>query len=163
MKKTRSSNTADAPHHGAHEQDGRPVMLVGPVEGDRARDTCFGQLPWRICCISSVLEFHVEAFRLQPQVVVCEETLPDGSWRNVLQLTARLPNPAPLIVTSRLADERLWAEVLNLGGYDLLAKPLSKTEVYRAVSLAWQYASRQNCLRTAAGAATVPSRLTSVQ
>jgi hypothetical protein len=32
-------------------------------------------------------------------------------------------------VISRLADEYLWAEVLNLGGHDVLAKPLRQAEV----------------------------------
>jgi DNA-binding response OmpR family regulator len=49
----------------------------------------------------------------------------------------RLPEPPFLIVTSRLADERLWAEVLNLGAYDVLAKPFESKEVVRIVSLAW--------------------------
>ena len=44
--------------------------------------------------------------------------------------------PAPLIVGDRLADERLWAKVLNLGGYDLLAKPFNAKEVLHVVSTA---------------------------
>jgi DNA-binding response OmpR family regulator len=35
-----------------------------------------------------------------------------------------------------LADERLWAEVLNLGAYDLLAKPFDVREVLHAVTTA---------------------------
>jgi len=34
-----------------------------------------------------------------------------------------------LIVTTRLADECLWAEVLNLGGFDLISKPFYEKEV----------------------------------
>jgi DNA-binding response OmpR family regulator len=44
--------------------------------------------------------------------------------------------PPPLLVTSRLADDALWAEVLNVGGYDVLAKPLDSEEVARVVSAA---------------------------
>jgi len=43
-----------------------------------------------------------------------------------------------LIVTSRVADARLWAEVLNLGGFDVIAKPFHAPEVLhvlRTVSL----------------------------
>jgi FixJ family two-component response regulator len=40
---------------------------------------------------------------------------------------------------SRHADERLWAEVLNLGGYDLLAKPLEGDEVSRVVEMACRH------------------------
>jgi CheY-like chemotaxis protein len=39
------------------------------------------------------------------------------------------PDPPMLIVTSRLADDYLWAEALNLGAYDVLAKPFDASEV----------------------------------
>lgn len=74
--------------------------------------------------------------RFQPWVVVCDQDLADGDWRdllNDLQCEQRMP---PLIVSSRLADDRLWAEVLNLGGYDLLAHPFAATEVSRVVKMA---------------------------
>ena len=41
-----------------------------------------------------------------------------------------------LIVVARVGDERLWAEVLNLGGYDVLAKPLDPAEVDYVISAA---------------------------
>ena len=50
-----------------------------------------------------------------------------------------LPDPPLLIVTSRLADERLWAEALNLGAWDVLAKPFEADEVIRIVSIAGQH------------------------
>jgi DNA-binding response OmpR family regulator len=66
-------------------------------------------------------------------VVICEDSLPDGSWREVLRTLQALGRSPALIVTSRLADDRLWAEVLNLGGYDVLAQPLRAQEVMWAV------------------------------
>jgi len=45
----------------------------------------------------------------------------------------------PLIVAHRLADEYLWAEVLNLGGYDLLATPFDQKQVLYAVSAACRW------------------------
>jgi len=44
-----------------------------------------------------------------------------------------------LIVASRLADDRLWAEALNLGAWDVLAKPFDRREVFRSVKSAWQH------------------------
>jgi DNA-binding response OmpR family regulator len=66
-------------------------------------------------------------------VVICEDPLPDGSWLDVLRAVQVLPRSPALIVTSRLADNSLWAEVLNLGGYDVLAQPLRAEEVMFAV------------------------------
>lgn len=77
-------------------------------------------------------------------VVLCDCDLRSGSWKNVLEKTANCSTPPHLIVTSRLADEALWAEVLNLGGFDVLAKPFDSEEVRRVVSGAWQNWIRTN-------------------
>ena len=61
--------------------------------------------------------------------VICERNLTGGCWKDVLvELEDCNPSP-PLIVTSRHADNHLWAEVLNLGGYDVLATPFEELEV----------------------------------
>ena len=79
------------------------------------------------------------ALRKRPfEIVVCERDLPTGSWQDVLEQVTILPDPPSLIVTSRLADERLWAEALNLGAYDVLAKPFNRTEAMRVLGAAWR-------------------------
>lgn len=71
-------------------------------------------------------------------VVICEHTLPDGDWRSLLAQMDKMALPPSLIVSSRLADERLWAEVLNLGAFDLLlGAPFEPEEVLRVTESAW--------------------------
>jgi FixJ family two-component response regulator len=48
-----------------------------------------------------------------------------------------LPNSPLVIVISMHADEHLWAEALNLGAHDVLAKPLDAREVERVLQWAW--------------------------
>jgi len=73
----------------------------------------------------------------RPKVVLCEQVFADGDWRDLLrELDAHAPEAPPVIVCSRLADDRLWAEVLNLGGYDVLSKPFASAEVNRVVGMA---------------------------
>ncbi|HEX2917363.1 MAG TPA: response regulator, partial [Edaphobacter sp.] len=67
-------------------------------------------------------------------VLICERNLPDGSWKDVLSAVAVKSSPPAVIVACRLADEHLWAEVLNLGGYDVLAKPFDAKEVLWTVN-----------------------------
>jgi len=74
--------------------------------------------------------------RTDLRLVICEQDLPDGSWKDILDAIATESDPPSLIVTSRLADDRLWAEVLNLGGYDVLAQPFDREEVRRVAVLA---------------------------
>jgi DNA-binding response OmpR family regulator len=57
-------------------------------------------------------------------------------------------DPPLLIVTSRLADDRLWTEALNLGAYDVIAKPFDRKEVDRVLNLAWARWSRSNSARS---------------
>ncbi|MEI9970826.1 MAG: hypothetical protein WDO73_01555 [Ignavibacteriota bacterium] len=79
---------------------------------------------------------NARPFLPDASVVVCDDKLVDGNWKDLLARLEVLPSDPPLIVTSRLADERLWAEVLNSGGYDLLAEPFRTEEVVRSVQLA---------------------------
>ena len=76
-------------------------------------------------------------------VVICENNLPDGDWKSLLAEMDQLPLRPVLIVASRLADDRLWAEVLNLGAFDLLlAEPFEPEEVLRVTESAWREANR---------------------
>lgn len=74
-----------------------------------------------------------------PAVVVCDRELPDGTWKDLFRLAAGVADAPPVVVVSRHADEALWAEVLNLGGYDVIAKPFERNEVSRVVQMASRY------------------------
>lgn len=71
-------------------------------------------------------------------VVVCESDLGQGSWREMLAQMVRVENSPSLVVTSRLADERMWVDALTLGAYDVLAKPFDARELKRVIGLAWR-------------------------
>jgi DNA-binding NtrC family response regulator len=83
--------------------------------------------------------------------VLTEAYLPDGNWKDVLNLTYELGAP-PVIVTHRFADDRFWAEVLNLGCYDMLAQPFDTREVQRILTLACAQTPAKSVAR--AGSAT---------
>jgi DNA-binding response OmpR family regulator len=70
-------------------------------------------------------------------VMVAEADSQSSPWRELLARIQPLPEPPALILASRLADERLWAEALNLGAYDVLAKPFAPHELIRSVTNAW--------------------------
>lgn len=72
-------------------------------------------------------------------VVLCDRDLKPGTWISVLDHIKTLPTAPSLIVASRLADDRLWAEALSLGAWDVLAKPFNRLEVIRSVKSAWQH------------------------
>jgi DNA-binding response OmpR family regulator len=84
-----------------------------------------------------MLSATVRLQREKAPIVLCERESVTGSWKDMLETVGRFPAPPMLIVTSRTADEYLWAEALNLGAYDVLSKPYHAPEVVRVLSMAW--------------------------
>lgn len=114
------------------------VLAVSPHNEDHAcLRAIFSHSNWRIFSARDCAEAlrFLRANRLA--VLVSECDLPDGDWKSLLDSLSSLPLPPLLVVTSRNADDTLWAEVLNLGAYDVLSKPFDRAEVTRIISLAW--------------------------
>ncbi len=116
-------------------------MLVSGVEEDhRFLGDFFSQQGW-ILYQTRTLESAMDFLRYNPvPVVMTERDLPLGDWKNLLAAIGHLPHAPLLIVAARLADENLWAEVLNLGGHDVLAKPFQAKELLWVLGTAWQLA-----------------------
>jgi DNA-binding NtrC family response regulator len=118
------------------------VIAVSPFESDHiVLAHIFGHTAWRLDSARTMREASVQLFAPRvtaaPPVILCDETLYDGNWKVLLSMTQELPEPHNFIVTSSQADDRLWAEVLNLGAYDVLQKPFRSQEVFRTIGLAW--------------------------
>lgn len=117
-----------------------PLLIVGSLEEDDAgRQQVLGRYIGQEQHVRSCGEARRLLYKTAVQVVICERDLPDGSWRDILESTAALKDPPAVIVTSRLADDRLWLEVLEAGGYDVLAKPWNGREARRTIALARKY------------------------
>jgi DNA-binding response OmpR family regulator len=122
------------------------LLSVGPIEEDHAslegilkfsKCDLIPKCEWKVSACQTLASARTALRKLRVPVVVCESDLQPGTWKEVLEELRTLPDPPFLIVTSRLADERFWAEALNLGAYDVLAKPFDHTEVSRIVGIAW--------------------------
>jgi DNA-binding NtrC family response regulator len=73
-------------------------------------------------------------------VILTEANLNDGTWRDILELARQVAPRSEVIVTDAGADARFWAEVLNMGAYDLIAQPFATGEVQRILSNAYSRA-----------------------
>ena len=115
---------------------GTTILSVSPFEQDHMSVQSSDQAEWALYKANTL----GSALKLLRQrdiaVVLCERDLAPGTWTGMLEQMNRMPEAPPLIVTSRLADEGLWVEALNLGAYDVLAKPFDRRELVRSISLA---------------------------
>jgi len=112
------------------------VMLVsGEEQNHRTLGDSLERGGWRVDHARSFADFAT-ASENGPAVVVTDYALPDGPWTKVLH-HARAHAPAlEVVVYSPLADEHLWAEVICLGGFDVLSDLSDEIELLRVTTAA---------------------------
>jgi DNA-binding response OmpR family regulator len=117
----------------------RPAaLLVSHDPDDREQlKPLFHAQKWKLHTAPSHAAAQAALQRHEIPVVVAERDLPSGDWKQLLAHTQGLRHRPLLVVASRLADDYLWSEVLNLGGHDVLRKPFRASEVLRVLSHAW--------------------------
>ena len=118
------------------------ALLVSPFESDHAvLRLVFSRDNWKLrSAYSSEAALSLMSKERIP-IIICN--LRNGDWKGLLEAGTKLPNPSKLIVSSRLMDERLWAEALNMGAHDVLATPFDAREVFRTVAMAWHSWQRE--------------------
>jgi DNA-binding NtrC family response regulator len=116
------------------------VLFVGALDDDRSRlEQILGAPAWVVIATHDLASAVAVLQEHEIAVVLCERYLQPGTYVDMLEHINVLADPPSLIVTSRLADEHLWAEALNLGAWDVLATPFDGTEALRSIHLAWQH------------------------
>lgn len=136
------------------EKTSRRVLSISPSPEDHDfLRTVLETSAWELCSVDNCRDAIARLRSHAVSVIFCEGVLEDGTWKDILT-TIQGPADAPaLIVTSRLADAFLWSEVLNLGGYDVLAKPFSQREVRHVIDNVVLLAERRAGTVVVAGAA----------
>ena len=116
--------------------DREAIVFVSASAGDaRALREIAGPGGWMVVNVPDLAGARAVVDKLGPRLVVCDTEIEGhGTWRDLLTRPDGEPRFA-LVVASRLADDTLWSEVLNLGGLDVLRKPFSAEEVARVLGL----------------------------
>jgi DNA-binding NtrC family response regulator len=115
------------------------ILSVSPHEEDHlSLNAIIAHSKWKLFTATDLASALSLLHDHEITVLLCERELHPGTWIDVLEHITLLPHAPSLIVSSRLADDRLWAEALNLGAWDVLAKPFDHIGVIRSVKSAWQ-------------------------
>lgn len=127
------------------------ILSISRDEQDHSSlQTIFSQ--WDVLRAADLSAAHRALPGKNISVVVCDcdSTLED--WTEILADVQQMPVPPSVIITSRLADDRLWSQALNLGAWDVLAKPFDTAEVVRTLRNAWEHWRNQHRVRPTAKA-----------
>ncbi len=121
----------------------RILAVFAQAEDRNSLFELFRDFRWKSHFVDNSTGLRDAFSEFRPNVIMTDSALPEGeSWKDVLRSAHERSGGVPVIVGSRLADERLWAEVLNLGGYDLLVKPFIAAEVRNVINSACRHFDR---------------------
>lgn len=108
---------------------GDSVILVEPFPAERELiETVLTAEGIEVLSADCLLEAVLQQAVTQGRVILYDADAPEH-WRTALEQFLRMQPVAHVIVLSRLADDHMWIEVLDTGGYDLLMKPLRGEEI----------------------------------
>ena len=118
----------------------RPCILVisrDAAQRQALRSVCAAS-DWNVSEARDWRETVLVLSRSGADVILCDDRLADGTWKDVLSVIAPLPESPRLIVLFDSASPAECSEVLNLGGFNVLNKPLNEAEVKLTVAAAWR-------------------------
>lgn len=101
-------------------------------------DSLAGRTRWKMDRARTASEAGAFIAGNDVAVILCAAELPDGTWKDVLASVTENRRRARVVVLAGRADDHIWSDVLDSGGYDVLAKPLEASEAVRVISLAWR-------------------------
>ena len=78
-----------------------------------------------------------------PELILTDLRLSDGTWEDVVRISQSASLPVNVIVISRLADIRLYMEVLQSGAFDFISPPFLTSELSHVLRTAFGNVSRQ--------------------
>lgn len=126
-----------------HLPELKAVLLVSSSEETRSPLlSILAATLWNVHLAKNCAEAEALLRRHDIRIVICDARFAGGCWRDLLRSLNTMKLPVSLIVTAPIADEALWAEVLNLGGYDVLVQPFDSQEVLRIGTAAFRNAAR---------------------
>ena len=121
--------------------EGRKALMLA-IDLDASQ--CIGEVLERCgfepVLLSTIAELRSCIRESGTSVLVCEEVLLDGNYKEVLRVSCDVGGHIPVVVFSRFADWDQYLEAIRLGAFDCLRYPFRTGELRWAVNQALQSA-----------------------
>jgi CheY-like chemotaxis protein len=114
------------------------AAIVALVVSEQDRGVLRGSGP-DVRFAESCAEAGALSERLRSPIILFDRDWPGTEWRTAVASLAASPHGACVVLLSGVSDDYLRQEVIRMGGYDVLPKPLRAENVQRAVKLALSY------------------------
>ena len=119
--------------------EGRKALMLAV---DPGASECIGEAldrcGFELVLLSTVAELRSCIRKSEISVLVCEEVLRDGNYKDVLRVSRGAGGHIPVVVFSRLAEWDQYQEAIRLGAFDCLRYPFRTGELRWVVNRALQ-------------------------
>ena len=107
----------------SHEAEDKSILIVTakPV-ANFVIEQC-ARRGWSVVAAGLCSEAEAALGTNTPGIVITQDTLPDGTWREVFHSAAAVNPDAVRVVCSGRSTLHLWMDVFSQGGYELLPEP----------------------------------------
>lgn len=95
----------------------------------RVLEETLAQLGLEPVIATDVNEVRAALSQESPQLLICEEGLPEGGYREVLRLAKAIGSEVPVVVCSLLDGMDEYLEAMELGAFDFIARPCRRSDV----------------------------------
>jgi DNA-binding NtrC family response regulator len=132
------SNTRWFPGKGGASASASTLLITASTSEQIFVAAALGSLRCTVCFADSRAEAFAILGATPISLVIVDGDAQAFSWREFLKqgpLAGKSSRPL-VIVLSRFADDRMHAEIVNLGAYDLLPRPLMTDDLVWAVQSA---------------------------
>lgn len=89
-----------------------------------------------------------------PHLVFTDVTLPDGTWKEVVDAAALAPATASVIVVNRFPDDSLYVDAIDRGASDFITPPFDDGDLAHVVATALQNLIQRGIWQTLARSST---------
>jgi DNA-binding NtrC family response regulator len=94
---------------------------------------------WRLTLAEALERSTSDLAARHSGLLLYDRDTPGFEWREAIALLAWSSPSSCIILVSSVVDQYLWQEVVHLGGYDVVTKPLNAEALAHTVGLAWSY------------------------
>ncbi len=93
--------------------------------------------PWELVGVASVADALDALHRVTVPIVFCDRDLDRQPWQQTVRALIKARRRTSVTVLTNSSGPGLWAELARRGGFDLLARPFEKEQVYATLLCAY--------------------------
>jgi FixJ family two-component response regulator len=133
------------PTPGAPEESGQasalmPVLLASERDDDhQTLQALLQNTRWTVARALSWGDAASFCGRVIKPVILVDRYFQGSDWRFTVSSMVNLESNSCLILLSDVSDQYLWNEVVQHGGFDVLARPFQRSEVLRTLEFAQRH------------------------